>query len=291
MLLDRLCSGFLLDCQVRNLSKVTTERNYRPILERLTVFLCNPQVKEIETHDLKKFVLSLQANDPQPWTLYTYIRAVKRLFNWATEEGVLEGNPAAPLKYPRIPRRQTEIFSPEEIDLLLTEAKEMSYRDYAICLLLLDSGLRRAELVNLKLDDVNLLTGKLIVTEAKGGKSRQIRIGNNARKALWLYVNQFRESETDYLFIGKQGKPLTANGLALMLRRLGKRTGLHVHAHKFRHTFATLFAVKVPNAILLAHVLGHESLVMSKHYVHLAGTQATDVGSPMDWLLEEGARS
>jgi len=194
-------------------------------------------------------------------------------------------------KIPQNPKKQIEIFSPEEIDLLLREAENMSFRDYANCLLLLDSGLRRAELVNLKLDDVNLLTGKLIVTEAKGGKSRQIRIGNNARKALWLYVNQFRESETDYLFIGKQGKPLTANGLALMLRRLSKRTGLHVHAHKFRHTFATLFAVKVPNAILLAHVLGHESLVISKHYVHLAGTQATDVGSPMDWLLEEGARS
>ena len=240
MLLNHLCSGFLLDCRVRNLSRVTIERNYRPILERLTEFLCNPKANEIRTQDLKRFVLALQENDPKPWTLYTYIRAVKRLFGWAVDEGIFESSPAAPLKYPRIPKTQIEIFSPEEIDLLLKEAEQMSYRDYAICLLLLDSGLRKSELVDLELDDVNLLTGQIAVRHAKGGKSRQVRIGNNTRKALWLYVNQYRDSEGGYLFVTRQGTPLTANGLALMLRRLGKRTGLKVHAHKFRHTFATM---------------------------------------------------
>ena len=241
MLLTQLCSGFLLDCRVKNLSRVTVERNYRPILERLTEFLENAEIAQISTLDLKQFVIFLQKNDPKPWTLYTYIRAVKRLFNWAVDESILEINPAARLKYPRIPKKkQIEIFTPGEIDLLLRAARGMSFRDYVICLLLLDSGLRRSELVNLKLDDVNLLTGKLMITEAKGGKSREIRIGNNARKALWLYVNQYRDSEGGYLFVTRQGTPLTANGLALMLRRLGKRTGLKVHAHKFRHTFATM---------------------------------------------------
>jgi integrase len=79
---------------------------------------------------------------------------------------------------------------------------------------------------------------------------------------------------------------MTAHSLAQMLKCLGNRTGLHVHAHKFRHTFATLFATKVPNAILLADALGHETLSMSRHYVHLAGTQSTDFESPMNGILD-----
>jgi integrase len=164
----------------------------------------------------------------------------------------------------------------------------MSFRDYAIVFLLLDSGIRRGELIALTLDDVNVMSGVITIRKGKGGKQRQVRVGDKCRKTLWRYVNDFRkESDSDILFLSRGGKPLTGNAIAQMLRRLGKRTGLYVHAHKFRHTYATLFAQKTPNALLLADALGHATLKMSQQYVHLAGTQSTDSNSPMDWLLNQ----
>ena len=78
---------------------------------------------------------------------------------------------------------------------------------------------------------------------------------------------------------------MSGNSVAQMMRRLGKSTGLTVYCHKFRHSFATLFCQRTPNSILLADILGHETLEMSKRYVHLSGVEALKSISVMDELL------
>jgi site-specific recombinase XerD len=305
MLLETLIDGFLLDCRARNLSPSTIERAYEPCLRNLCTWLSNPEVTAITTEDLRRFIVHLgqskaferghpwvkeQHKGLSAWTIHNNVRTIKRLFNWACQEGIVPAsNPATKLAHPKMPTGKVKIFSRDEIDLLLREAKSTSFRNYAIVFLLLDSGIRRGELVALTLADVNAITGVVTVRHGKGDKQRAVRVGNACRKAVWRYANEFRQPlhpEVDALFLDRHGRPLKANAVALMLRRLGERTGLHVHAHKFRHTFATMFATRVPNALLLADALGHETLEMSQKYVHLAGTQSTDAHlSPMDWLL------
>ncbi len=293
MLLSDLIGGFLLDCKARRLSPNTITRCYAPQLCELCNALGDPDVTTITPDDLRQFVADLTQRVKSGWTVRGYVRTIKRLFNWATAEGILaDFNPADKLRYPKTPQRKIEIFSKSDIERLLVEARDVSFRNYAIVLLFLDSGLRRGELLALELEDVNVLTGVVTVRHGKGGKSRQVRVGNVCRKALWRYVAEFRQAEpgVNSFFVNRWGKPMSHTALTQMLRRLGKRTGLHVYAHKFRHTFATLYAQRVPSAILLADALGHSSVEMSRRYVHLAQTQSTDIApSPMNGILREGS--
>ncbi len=66
MLLNQLCEGFLLDCRARNLSMATAERNYKPILIRLTKYLDNPEIADITSGDLKRFAAHLQGTNIKP---------------------------------------------------------------------------------------------------------------------------------------------------------------------------------------------------------------------------------
>jgi site-specific recombinase XerD len=109
MLLNQLCEGFLLDCRARNLSQVTTERNYRSILIRLTKYLDNPEIADITPGDLKRFAAHLQSTNIKPWSLYTYIRVVRQLSSWTALEGILESNLSSNLKYPKIPKKPIPI--------------------------------------------------------------------------------------------------------------------------------------------------------------------------------------
>jgi len=229
-------------------------------------------------------------NSPlSPWTVHRYARVIKTFFKWCFDEELLPSNPAAKIRYPKLPKHgRIEIFSDEEVELLLKTARATSQRDYAIILLLLDTGIRRKELVDLVLNDVNVTTGKINIREGKGRKARQLRCGNTCRKALWHYLNGSRKplhNGVASFFLGKSGGLLSYEAVGALCRHLSRKTGIRVYAHKFRHTFATMFARGTPNALLLADALGHEDLDMAKWYVHLAGTQSTDRTSPMDRLL------
>jgi site-specific recombinase XerD len=109
MLLNQLCEGFLLDCSARNLSTATPERNYKPILIRLTKYLDNPEIGDTTPSDLKRFAVHLQSTNIKPWSLYAYIRVVRRLFSWTAQEGILESNLTSNLKYPKIPKKPIPI--------------------------------------------------------------------------------------------------------------------------------------------------------------------------------------
>ena len=203
MKLSNLINGFLLDCKARSLAAGSIERAYNPVLIELCRFLNDPEIADITTDDLRRFVVYLDESRPlAQWTLFRYIRVTKRLFNWAEQEQILAKNPAAKVKNVRLPKGRVETFAKDEISLLLTEAKAMSYRDYTIVFLLLDSGIRRGELIALTLDDVNVINGIITIRNGKGGNQRQVRVGDKCRKILWRYVSDFRkESDSDVLFL------------------------------------------------------------------------------------------
>ena len=137
----------------------------------------------------------------------------------------------------------------------------------AILMLLLDCGLRIAELASLKLGDVDTDTGTIVVQRGKGGKGRMMHIGDKAQKALWRYLCLYRNGDSDGLFVGQDGKPLERAGLQTMIERLGRKSGVKVHAHKLRHTFAISYLRNGGDIFSLKYLLGHNSLTMVEHYL------------------------
>ena len=303
MLLSDLTQGFLLDCRLRNLSPHTIVA-YDAALRLLCDFLSDPDVHSVTPDDLKRYSLYVKERGrydaghhpwmpatEQPlsaWSVHHLLRPIKTLFHWAHTEELLPTNPAERLKMPKLPRGRVDRFTDAQIDQLLAAARSVGFRDYCIVLLLLDSGLRRSELLALTLDDVNVGTGLVTVKHGKGDKFREVRVGDACRKALWLYVSKHRAHTADTertLFTTREGTPLTSNALGSLFVRMSKRLGFPVYAHKFRHTFATNLAKQVPNAFIVAQALGHEDLNTAMIYVHLAASDAVNV-SPMDHHLK-----
>lgn len=306
MLLSQLTEYFTLDCKSRSLSQATLT-TYNTVLTQLCDFLEDPQVNTITTNDLRRYIVHTQERglygagnhpfktaDPDTsvsvWTIHKHTRVIKTLFAFAVRENILTEDPSAKLKKPKLPTGYIKPFTDEQIQIILDEAKKTSYRNYCIVLTFLDSGLRRGELVRLTVNDVNLITGIVTVLNSKFGKSRQVKIGNHCKKALWLYTTDYRKpaDETEVrFFLTYDGKQMNDYAVASMIKRLSKKCGFGVHCHLFRHTFASRVAKKFPNAFVLSQILGHSSLEMSKQYIHLSQTDTQSMISPVDDILSK----
>jgi integrase/recombinase XerC/integrase/recombinase XerD len=226
-------------------------------------------------------------------TIHGHVRTLRAFFNWLAVENLAQSNPAKDLKPPKVTRRVVSTLSDDEIKTVLSTFSTLpsDARNQTIFLILLDTGLRIGELVNLKMDDTHLDEGYLKVI-GKGKKERIVPIGNNAQKALQRYLFRYRPKSSnhviDYVFLSTSGKPLTENGMKLMFARLAKRSGVYrLHAHLCRHTFATRFLINGGDVFSLQQILGHSTLEMVSRYVNLASSHITiqhQKYSPLDQI-------
>lgn len=226
-------------------------------------------------------------------TIHGHVRTLRAFFNWLSFEGLNQNNPTKDLKPPKVVRKVISTLSDQEIgDILNTfGSSSTEMRNQTIFMLLLDTGLRISELVNLKMDDVHMDEGYLKVM-GKGKKERIVPIGNNAQRVLHRYLFRFRPKLINHIidnvFLSVNNKPLTENSMKLMFARLSQRSGVYrLHAHLCRHTFATRFLINGGDVFTLQQILGHSTLDMVNHYLHFTSSQITDRHhqySPIDHL-------
>jgi site-specific recombinase XerD len=234
-------------------------------------------------------------------SIQTYIRGLRAFFNWLYKQHYTIENRLANLKPPKAQSKLVETLTEGEIKAILScvdTRTTAGYRDHAILLLLLDTGLRSSELVSLRSDDVNIDAGYLKVM-GKGGKERIVPFGVMAQRALLRYVANSRLvpllPDTGSFFLTLEGLPLTRNSLKMMFQRLGTKCGIkRLHPHLCRHTFATNYLVNGGDVFTLQHILGHTSLEMVRTYVSLASAHVTVQHrkfSPMDRISSHNLSS
>ena len=211
------------------------------------------------------------------------------------KSGFLDDDLMATVPRPKFTVEPISPFTREEIEQLLQACKysrvsntngrlpfkmeRPTYRrDEALCLFLLDTGLRASELCALRIADVNMKTGEVTVRHgraggAKGGKGRTVYIGKVTRKALWRYLveREDQEDEQALLFLSAREDPMNKDSLRLLMRRLGKKVGIKkCYPHKFRHTFAINYLRSNGDVFTLQELLGHSSLEMVRRYARIA---------------------
>lgn len=227
-------------------------------------------------------------------TIHGHVRTLRAFFSWMVREGLIETNVARDIKPPKILKKVISTLSDEEILSILktfNPKKPCEARNQTIFMLLLDTGLRIGELINLKMEDAHMNEGFLKVL-GKGNKERIVPIGCNAQKALQRYLFRYRPTpahqDIDTVFLSIHGYPLTGNSAKLMFAKLAKRSGVsRLHAHLCRHTFATRFLINGGDVFTLQQILGHSSLEMVRHYVNLAASHVSIQHrkfSPLDHL-------
>jgi site-specific recombinase XerD len=189
-----------------------------------------------------------------------------------------------------VKEKMVQALTLEQVQLLLAQCSSrttLGSRDKAILMMLLDTGMRVSELASLNMSDVDVNSGAIVVRFGKGGKQRIVRMGRTAQKILWRYVAAYRKGYGDRLFLTHDGRPLKAEAIEIMVRRLGKKTGIaEVHAHRLRQTFAISYLRGGGDVFTLKYLLGHTTLQMTQRYLQsLNADDALDAHkkfSPLD---------
>jgi integrase/recombinase XerC len=235
-------------------------------------------------------------------TRHRYFRELRCFFNWLEARGRLADNPFRGMRNVRLPSRIVQPFTPAEITALLaaTAATPVGRRDRALVLTLLDTGARCSETVRLELADLNLDARRLRILHGKGNRQRVLPFAERCRDALLHYL-ELRGRGAGPLFVAANGggalqgeRPLASNGLKQMLRRLGRRAGVErVHAHRFRHTFATWAIQHEARELDVQYLLGHASPDMVRRYSSAYRSEQAAMRhhafSPGDQMLADAA--
>lgn len=203
------------------------------------------------------------------YTVHGRQRAVRRLFSWLLEEGLIERNVALDVPLVRLPPQPPKALTDDDLSRLLARLPQESIRDRAIILFLADTGCRVGGLCSLTPAAVDVPERCANVTE-KGGRGRRVYFTDVTGDALALWLAVRPDSDSPALFLSERGGPLTTNGVRMLLERIGKRAGVkgRINAHSFRHAFARSFLRNGGNLAALGRILGHSpgSPVTARYY-------------------------
>lgn len=204
-------------------------------------------------------------------------------------------NPSARIDRRKAPGTVIETFSEEQLERLLAtpdKKRFVGFRDYTIMLILLDTGIRLSELVGIKLEDLKMSQGEIVITQAKGGKQRRVFVSPKTRETLKKYIRIRGDIPGNlYLFVSIENQPIKGRNVQERLKIYGRKAGLEgvrVSPHTFRHTFAKMYILRGGDPFSLQALLGHATLDMVRHYVNMWGTDLQKMHrhySPVSYLL------
>ena len=263
----------------------STDRNLRQFAGWLADEGRAGRVRDLTLDDARAFIVHLQERENRvrpgsrlsPDTVQQYARNLK---SWATflyTEGFTRTNLFARLGLPKVPVREPEVLTDEEIARVISiynPATTTGLRDILLVLVLADTGLRVGELCAATVDDLDLERGSLKVM-GKGQRERYVYIGATVQKLLSRYVRYLRpepaSARVRNLILAQDGSPFTLNAAKRVLRRAATKSGVkRLHAHLLRHTFATHYLLNGGDLLTLQRLLGHSTLEMVRRYSHIA---------------------
>jgi len=312
MKLSVAVDGFLMDYAIEN--SPATARTWKYCLKHLVEFLDDKDIQDIAPGELSAFMQYLSDEytpnrpdgneDPlSPAAIDNHWKSTRSLLKWADDVLGIE-NPS--MDMPRLPNVRPTIraFSIEEIKKLLYAceySKEVEcerrqpfryrrptrFRDKAIILTLLDTGIRIGELCRLKTNEINLETGEIVIAphgSSVKSKPRIVYLGKSARRAVWTYLAKEPREGYENLF------GIQPSSIRSVLKRMAERAGISTaHPHKFRHTFAINYLRNGGDVFTLQRLLGHSTLDMVRTYLDLSHSDletAHRKASPVDrWQI------
>jgi integrase/recombinase XerD len=263
---------FLIWCDERGLSR--PQDITKPILERY-----------------QRYLFLYRKEDGQPLTTrsqHTRVTPLRAFFKWLARNNHILYNPASELELPRLERRLPKhVLTIREAETVLAQpdlGTPTGIRDRAMLETLYSTGMRRMELLNLHLNDIDVDRGTVMIRQGKGKKDRMIPIGERALEWIAKYRDDVRPelaagSDDGSLFLTHLGEPFTPNRLTQLVRdyvsaaKLGKIGACHL----FRHTMATLMLENGADIRFIQAMLGHAELSTTQIYTQVSIRKLKDI--------------
>ncbi|MBQ9440488.1 MAG: tyrosine recombinase XerD [Paludibacteraceae bacterium] len=206
------------------------------------------------------------------------LSGIRQFYRYLLYSDTISEDPTQLIDAPKIGQHLPEVLTIEEVESLIAVidlSVPEGQRNRAIIEVLYGSGLRVSELVNLKLSNMYIDKGYMLV-EGKGSKQRLVPLSDEAVKQLrfWFLDRahlDIKPGNTDFCFLNRRGKQLTRVMVFIIIKRLAEIAGItkNISPHTLRHSFATHLLQGGANLRVIQELLGHENLATTELYTHI----------------------
>ncbi len=218
----------------------------------------------------------------------SYLQAIRAWFKWLSKQNYILYNPASDIELPRNTKRLPKnILTASDAETILNQPDTSTtngIRDRAILETLYSTGIRRTELINLKVNDVDHQRGTVLITLGKGHKDRMIPIGQRAIQWIQKYKDEIRPdlvigNSHNILFLNHKGQALGASWLSRQVAKYIEQAniGKQGSCHLFRHTMATLMLENGADIRYIQAMLGHAKLDTTQIYTQVGISKLKDI--------------
>jgi integrase/recombinase XerC len=279
-IVEKAVADFLRHLRERNASQ-NTIKAYTGDLASFAAYAGSRGWKQIDHIAVRGFLSQLYDKGLSKTSVARSLAAVRSLYRWLAQEGVVEQNPAKLVATPKLPKKLPRVPTIEEMNSILDgampETAAFPERDRLMLELLYGCGIRNSELTGINLDDIRL-SAEAILIRGKGKKERYVPFGESAKTALAAYlpVRQAALAETrkntTALLINRRGGRLTSRSVGRIVKKIAVAKGLSsdVHPHTLRHAFGTHMLEEGADLRAIQELLGHERLATTQRYTQLS---------------------
>ena len=265
----------------------TTIRSYRSSIKFFCSTLDITTTSEITEDNVRQFFMNGRINRKwKPATFVTYHKSLIGFFRYCTEKGYIPKNYIKEIETPKLKKSLPKRISNEDAQTLLEVTYNyphkyhfLRYRNHAIFATFLYAGLRKGELFNLKLSDVDIENLTIFIRYGKGGKDRIIPMSQTLALSLRRYLKErtrLKKTCPHFFTSLNRNKGFTDSGLRRVVRTLKDVTHIDFTIHRLRHTFATLMIEGGCDIYSLSKMMGHSDITTTTIYLsataeHLRG--------------------
>jgi integrase/recombinase XerC len=292
-IVERAIDDFLRHLGEGNASSHTIKA-YAGDLDVFAAYIGSRDWKAIDHIAIRGFLSHLYDKGLSKTSVARALAAVRSLYRWLAQEGVVEQNPAKLVSTPRLPKKLPRVPTIEEMNSMLdgkmAEVASFPERDHLMFELLYGCGIRNSELVGIDMNDISL-SNEAILIRGKGKKERYVPFGGSALAALGVYLpwrqqllatlkskqKEPLKSATAAkgmgpLLINQRGGRLTTRSVGRIIKRIAVAKGLSsdVHPHTLRHAFGTHMLEEGADLRAIQELLGHERLATTQRYTQLS---------------------
>ena len=276
--LETAKSLFLINRKARNLSKQTLFW-YNLYISKFIEQIGNREVSQIQGYEIEQY-LNLRREQPKTRdiTIRDIYKVLRIFFNFLIDEEYIVRDPMKRIRQPKVKQKCMRTFTKQEIQKILgcfDRTDFFGLRDYLIMCCFFSIGMRKSELINIRMSDINITTD-MIKLSGKGNKERLVPIGKTLRRIILQYLPQREEFlkgfYCDYFIISWRKNQLTPHGMNCLFQRIKKSLGSQgerFSSHTWRHTFAKNYLLNGGDVFSLQKILGHSDIATTKKYIAL----------------------
>ena len=259
-----MIESFISSKQIEGCSDRTI-KYYKEIIDKFN-YSFDKSIKKISTEEIRSYLSNYKETSACGSTTIDNIRRVlSSFFSWLEDEDYIIKSPIRRIHRIKTPTTVKEVLTDENLEKLRDECENI--RDLSLIELLISTGMRVGELVNLNISNLNFEDRSCIVL-GKGNKEREVYFDAKTKLHLKEYISK-RNDTNDALFVSlrEPHQRLSISGIELIVRNLGVNTNINkVHPHKFRRTLATMAIDKGMPVEQVQKLLGHVKIETTMHY-------------------------